>query len=108
MLGVALMGFAGFAGLCLAMEKHFNDLLGRKPTSRQLRALKVAGWALLLLSLIFAVYGRGWALGLVEWIAVLMSGVMLWVFGLPYQPRLLLGAALVSLVLGPLLAMLAV
>ncbi len=108
MLGVALMGFAGFAGLCLAMEKHFNDLLGRKPTSRQLRALKVAGWALLLLSLIFAVHGRGWALGLVEWIAVLMSGVMLWVFGLPYQPRLLLGAALVSLVLGPLLAMLAV
>lgn len=108
MLGVALMGFAGFAGLCLAMEKHFNDLLGRKPTGRQLRALKITGWALLLLSLILAVHGRGRALGLVEWIAVLMAGVTLWVFGLPYQPRLLLGAALASLVLGPLLAVLAV
>ena len=108
MLGVALMGFAGFAGLCLAMEKHFNDLLGRKPTGRQLRALKLAGWALLLMSLIFAVLGRGWALGLVEWIAVLMAGVTLWVFGLPYQPRLLLGAAFDSLVLGPLLSVQAV
>jgi len=31
----------------------------------------------------------------------------LWVFGLPYQPRLLLGLAALSLVLGPLLAVFA-
>jgi hypothetical protein len=36
----------------------------------------------------------------VEWIAVLMAGVTLWVFGLPYQPRLLVGLAAASLVLG--------
>lgn len=108
MLSVALIGFAGFAGLCLAMEKHFNELLGRKPTAVQLRALRFGGWALLLLSLVLAVHGRGWALGLVEWIAVLMAGVTVWVFGLPYQPRLLLGLAAASLVLGPVLAVLAV
>ncbi|TFF41451.1 DUF3325 domain-containing protein [Pseudomonas sp. RIT623] len=108
MLSVALIGFAGFAGLCLAMEKHFNELLGRKPTAVQLRALRFCGWALLLLSLVLAVQGRGWALGLVEWIAVLMAGGTVWVFGLPYQPRLLLGLATVSLLLGPLLALLAV
>ncbi|MDF9616789.1 DUF3325 domain-containing protein [Pseudomonas entomophila] len=108
MLSVALIGFAGFAGLCLAMEKHFNELLGRKPTAVQLRVLRFGGWALLLLSLVLAVYGRGWALGLVEWIAVLMAGVTVWVFGLPYQPRLLLGLAAASLVLGPVLAVLAV
>ncbi|CAK17248.1 DUF3325 domain-containing protein [Pseudomonas entomophila] len=108
MLSVALIGFAGFAGLCLAMEKHFNELLGRKPTAVQLRGLRFGGWALLLLSLVLAVYGRGWALGLVEWIAVLMAGVTVWVFGLPYQPRLLLGLAAASLLLGPLLALLAV
>ncbi|WP_252091159.1 DUF3325 domain-containing protein [Pseudomonas sp. MWU13-3659] len=108
MLSVALIGFAGFAGLCLAMEKHFNELLGRKPTAAQLRALRFGGWALLLLSLVLAVHGRGWALGLVEWIAVLMAGVTVWVFGLPYQPRLLLGLAAASLVLGPVLAVLAV
>ncbi|UVM17568.1 DUF3325 domain-containing protein [Pseudomonas sp. B21-023] len=108
MLAVALMGFAGFAGLCLAMDKHFNELLGRKPTASQQRAMRVGGWALLLLSLALAVQLRGWALGLVEWIAVLMAGVTLWVFGLPYVPRLLLGLAAASLVLGPLLAVLAV
>ena len=108
MLGIALIGFAGFAALCLAMEKHFSDLLGCKPRPQQVRLLRVAGWLLLMLSLVLSVHLRGWGHGLVEWIAVLMAGVTLWVFGLPYQPRLLLGLAAASLVLGPLLAVLAV
>ncbi|WDY58820.1 DUF3325 domain-containing protein [Pseudomonas sp. PSKL.D1] len=107
MLSVALIGFAGFVGLCLAMEKHFHELLGRKARPAQLRALRVGGWLLLALSLFQAVHLRGWAHGLVEWSAVLMAGVTLWVFGLPYQPRLLLGLAAVSLVLGPLFAIFA-
>lgn len=103
MLSVALIGFAGFAALCLAMEKHFSDLLGRKPAVGQLRRLRMAGWLLLLASLLLSVHLRGWAHGVVEWVAVLMAGVTLWVFALPYQPRLLLGLAGISLVLGPLL-----
>lgn len=43
MLAIALFAFAGSAALCLAMEKHFSDLLGRKPTPRQLKGLRVAG-----------------------------------------------------------------
>ena len=35
MLGNALIAFAGFVALCLAMEKHFSDLLGRKPRPGQ-------------------------------------------------------------------------
>ncbi|WP_079226575.1 DUF3325 domain-containing protein [Pseudomonas putida] len=107
MLSIALIGFAGFAALCLAMEKHFSELLKRKPGPAQLRGLRIGGWLLLMLSLVLAVHWRGWAHGLVEWIALLMAGVTLWVFGLPYMPRLLLGLAAVSLVLGPLLAVLA-
>lgn len=107
MLSIALIGFAGFAALCLAMEKHFNDLLKRKPGAGQLRALRVGGWLLLMLSLVLSVQWRGWAHGLVEWVALLMAGVTLWVFGLPYMPRALLGLAAISLVLGPLLAVLA-
>ena len=108
MLSIALIGFAGFAGLCLSMEKHFNELFERKPSGAQVRALRIGGWLLLALSLVLAVQLRGWALGLVEWIAVLMAGVTLWVFGLPYQPRLLLGLAAASVVLGPLLAVIGV
>lgn len=104
MLGNALIAFAGFVALCLAMEKHFSDLLRRKPSPRHLLLLRVAGWLLLILSLVLSVHQRGWALGLVEWTAVMMAGVTLWVFGLPYQPRLLLGLAAVSVVLGPMLA----
>ncbi|NIF26079.1 DUF3325 domain-containing protein [Pantoea sp. Tr-811] len=106
MLSVALIGFSGFVALCLAMEKHFSDLLGRKPGPGQLRNLRIAGWLLLALSLLLAVHLRGWDHGLLEWVAVLMAGVTLWVFGLPYLPKVLLGLAALSLVLGPLLALL--
>lgn len=104
MAGIALITFAGFAALCLAMQKHFAELLGRKPRPGQLRLLRGAGWLLLLASLALSVHLRGWAHGLVEWVALLMAGATVWVFGLPYQPRLLLGLAATSVVLGPLLA----
>lgn len=104
MLSSALIGFAGFAALCLAMEKHFNELLGRKSTLRQRRGLRIGGWGLLLVALVLAVQTSGWALGLVEWMAVLMAGGTVWVFLLPYQPRLLLGLAAASVLLGPVLA----
>ncbi|WP_434772516.1 DUF3325 domain-containing protein [Pseudomonas entomophila] len=105
MLGVAMLAFAGLAALCLAMDKHANDLLKRKPTRAQSRLVRVAGWGLLLVSLLLAVQGQGWGHGLVQWVAVSMAGLLVWVFGLPYQPRMLLGLAAVSLVLGPVLAL---
>lgn len=107
MLSIALIGFAGFAALCLAMEKHFNELLKHKPPPVQLCALRVGGWLLLILSLVLSVHWRGWAHGLVEWAALLMASVTLWVFGLSYMPRALLGLAAASLILGPLLAVVA-
>jgi len=107
MLAIALMGYAGFVGLCLGMDKHFTELLGRKPRAAQCKVLRIGGWALLLVSLLLALRGPDLALALVQWIAVLMAAVSLWVFGLAYLPRLLLGLAALSLVLGPLLAVLA-
>lgn len=106
MLAVALFGFAGFACLCLAMEKHYKDLLGAAPAAARLRALRIVGWSLLLVALCLAVHESGWAMGLVELFAVLMAGVTLWVFLLPYKPRLLLGLVGLSLVLGPVMAVL--
>ena len=104
MAGIALITFAGLVALCLAMQKHFAELLGRKPRPGQLRLLRGAGWLLLLASLALSVHLRGWAHGLVEWVALLMAAATVWVFGSPYQPRLLLGLAAASVVLGPLLA----
>ncbi|PRA63791.1 hypothetical protein CQ065_13060 [Pseudomonas sp. MYb187] len=106
MLAVALFGFAGFAILCLSMEKHHKDLLKAAPSAARLRSLRIGGWLLLLVALWLAVNHSGWAMGLVELFAVLMAGVTLWVFLLPYKPRLLLGALAISLVLGPVLVVL--
>lgn len=71
-----------------------------------MRGLRIGGWLLLVLALWLAVRHSGWAMGLVELCAVLMAGVTLWVFLLPYQPKLLLGLLGASLVLGPVLAVL--
>ncbi len=105
MLTIALFAFAGCAALCLAMEKHFNDLLGRKPRAEHLLGLRIVGWLLLALALTASVADRGWAMGLVELFGVLMAGLCLWVFLLPYRPRWLLGLAIASLLLAPFSAL---
>lgn len=105
MLAIAMFGFAGFAAVCLAMERHYSELLGHKPSPARRRALQIGGWLLLAIALGLAVAHSGWAMGLVELFAVLMAGLCLWVFALPYQPRLMLGLAAVSLLLGPLAAL---
>lgn len=105
MLAIAMFAFSASAALCLAMERHFSDLLGRKPTARQLKCLRGAGWGLLLIALAVAVRNSGWAMGLVEWFAMWMAGLCLWVFALPYRPRWLLGLASAGLVLAPLSAL---
>ena len=105
MLAIALFAFAGCAALCLAMDKHFSDLLGRKPRAEQLLGLRVLGWLLLALALSAAVKHGGWGVGLAEWFGMLMAGLCLWVFALPYRPRWLLGLAAASLVLAPFSAL---
>ena len=105
MLSVVMLAFAGLAALCLAMDKHAHDVLKRKPTLAQSRLRRGMGWGLLFVSLLLAVQQQGWAYGLVQWMAVVMAVLLVWVFGLPYQPRLLLALALASLVLGPVLAL---
>ncbi|MCQ0165998.1 DUF3325 domain-containing protein [Pseudomonas sp. S12(2018)] len=102
MLAIALFGFAAVAALCLAMERHYTDLLGHKPTPRRLGGLRMGGWLLIAVALGLAVRHSGWAMGLVELSAVVMGGLCAWVFVLPYAPRLLLGLAAASLVLAPL------
>lgn len=105
MLAMALLSFAAVAALCLAMERHYQDLLGHKPTPRRLRGLRSAGWLLIVVALCLAIRDRGWAMGLVELCGVVMAALCIWVFALPYQPRLLLRLAIASLALAPVAAL---
>ncbi|UFH48614.1 DUF3325 domain-containing protein [Pseudomonas sp. KNUC1026] len=107
MLASALLCYAGFMALCLAMEKHFNDLLKCKSTLAQRRCLRVLGTGLLIVSPWPAIASQGWALGLVQWCAVLMASAGLMVWLMPYRPRLAIGLAAACVVAGPVAAMLA-
>ncbi|MGE8145621.1 DUF3325 domain-containing protein [Pseudomonas frederiksbergensis] len=106
MLLALLLCYGGFAALCLSMDRHHADLLGRKPSAKRRRNMKLGGWLLLALSLWAAVSATGWGLGLVEWFAVLMLSALMLVLLLPYRPRLALWLAALGLVASPVCAVL--
>ncbi|MFF7705840.1 DUF3325 family protein [Pseudomonas sp. NPDC007930] len=103
----ALLCYAGFMSLCLAMDKHHTELVGRKAPPALLRGLRLLGVCLLLASPWPAMASQGWALGLVQWCAVLMASAGLMVWLMPYRPRLALGLAGVCVIAGPVGALLA-
>jgi hypothetical protein len=92
-LSIAL-ACAGFAGLCLSMERHYEQVFGsrRIPPSRQ-RVSRWAGWALLAASVLPAVLQHGWGFGLVWWAGVLHAAALLLALTLTYAPRLVLAWA---------------
>lgn len=104
MLLALLLCYGGFTALCLSMDRHHAELLGRKPSARRRQGMKLGGWVLLALSLWAAVASNGWGLGLVEWFAVLMLSALLLVLLMPYRPRLALSLAGVSLLVSPIAA----
>lgn len=104
MLQALLLCYGGFTVLCLSMDRHHAELLGRKPSVRRRQGMKLGGWVLLALSLWAAVASTGWTLGLVEWFAVLMLSALLLVLLMPYRPRLALSLAGIGLLVSPVAA----
>ncbi|MBL6080080.1 DUF3325 domain-containing protein [Belnapia sp. T18] len=104
MLGLALP-YAGFTALCLAMERHHEQVLGRRQIPPGLRlVLRLAGWLLLLTSPLPCLALAGWGGGSVLWCGMLTAAALLLTLLLAYVPRLAAGLALVLPTLGLLLA----
>lgn len=101
MLLACLLCYGGFTALCLSMDRHHAELLGRKPSDRQCLSLRLAGWLLLALSLWAAVAATRWAFGLVQWFAVLMLSALLLTGLMPYRPRMALSLAAAGLLASP-------
>lgn len=99
------LAYAGFTGLCLAMERHHEQVFGsrRIPPLRG-RLLRAAGWLLLALSLAPAVQEAGPALGVVLWAGLLTAAALPLALLLPYAPRAAAAVALSPLPVGLLLA----
>ncbi|VVN26452.1 hypothetical protein PS862_05459 [Pseudomonas fluorescens] len=104
MLLALLLCYGGFTALCLSMDRHHTQLLGRKPSALRRQGMKLGGWLLLALSMWAAVATTGWGLGLVQWFAVLMLSALLLVWLIPYRPRLALSLAGVGLLASPVAA----
>jgi hypothetical protein len=104
MLLAALLSYVGFTALCLAMPRHYSELLsGALPLGRA-RLARLAGWLLLILSMWASVAADGWGFGLVQGFAVLMASVILLVFLMPFRPGWVLKLAALSIVLVPIVA----
>ena len=104
MLAFAL-AFAGFAALCLSMERHHGEVFGtrRVPPRRRL-LLQIAGWVLLALSFPATIAGWGWSFGPAAWCGLLTLAAAPIVLLLPWRPRLVLWLAPVLAACGLLAA----
>jgi len=66
-LAMIVVSLAAFASLALAMERHQENLFRAALPAGQSRALRIAGWVLLMAALVLIVRARGWSLGLVAY-----------------------------------------
>lgn len=105
MLLAALLCYVGFTALCLSMPRHHGELLRRSLTEPRRFLLRLTGWSALLLSCWAAVDADGWAIGLVQWFAVLMGSAVLLVALMPFRPRWVLALAGCGALLSPLAAL---
>lgn len=93
--------YAGMAGLCLSMARHYQQVWGGKPGRLARLGLRCAGWLLLALALLPCAAAWGVAVGVVVWLGFLSAGALVLAWLLAYRPRsaaaLALGGALPAL-----------
>jgi hypothetical protein len=95
---------SGMAGLCLAMDRHHQQMRGiRKVPLLWRRCWRGGGWVLLTSALLFCIKIWGPGIGIVTWCAALTAGAMTVIGLLPYWPRLIpriaVAAAFIGIVL---------
>jgi hypothetical protein len=105
-LGIALP-YAGFAALCLAMERHHEQVFGqRRVPKRRRHTLRVLGWLLLIASPAPCISVLSWGVGSVLWCGLLTAAVLPLTLLLAYAPRAAISLAPALMVLGALSALL--
>jgi len=76
-LAILLLCVLAFGCLALAMERHQENLLSRRLGSTPTAILRTAGWFVLCISLVSALYQPLWSVGLVAWFGYLSAGAAL-------------------------------
>lgn len=100
MLMVFALTYAGCASLCLAMSRHYQQLLPkRKPSPQVLLALRLLGWCLLASALVYCVALQGIAVALVSICGLLMAAAAILALLVAYRPGLAIFLAIATPVL---------
>ncbi|MGC4097134.1 MAG: DUF3325 domain-containing protein [Nitrospira sp.] len=85
-----LLCYHGWLGLCLAMPKHFRQVLRWDAAPSIQHILRIIGWGSLAGSLAVSVSVDGWSFGPVAWVGNLAVTGLAFVCLLPYAPRVVL------------------
>lgn len=96
--------YAGFSALCLAMDRHYEDVFQRALSRRLRLMLRVAGWSALALALCLSAGVWGWTYGLTEWVGMLSIAGLLLIWILTYQPQFALALGGLCALAAPVLA----
>lgn len=91
-----LLAYTGFTCLCLAMNRHHQQVWRRAPALGISRILRAAGWTLIALSLFACMRRESWTLGLVAWTGALSAAAAALIFLLPYRPRTASALAIIA------------
>jgi hypothetical protein len=82
------LAYAGMAGLCLAMDRHHNQVWRRDAAPAMARRLRGGGALLLALALWPCLAGWGASVGALLWLGALSAGALALPPLLAYAPRL--------------------
>lgn len=102
------LAYAGFTGLSMAMDRHFEDVFDREPTPAVRNTLRMAGSLALLASLLLCAYIAGWSYGTVLWIGMLTASGLLLIWIMTFYPRVAWSAGAACVLLAPVLSALRV
>ncbi len=101
LVAVMCLSYAGMAALCLALERHYQELTGQYEVPRGVRAtLRTLGAMLLLGALALCLWTWGATVGWVSWLAWLTAGALVVALLASYAPRAMPRVAVLSLAAG--------
>lgn len=105
-MGIAAfcLAYAGFAALCLGMDRHYEAVFDRELPRRHRTPLRVFGWVALALSLFASANVWGWSYGTVEWIGILSLAGLTLIWFVSYRPVPALAAGGLCAVAAPVFA----
>ncbi|GEP54350.1 DUF3325 domain-containing protein [Reyranella soli] len=94
LLGIFAGAYLGFAALAMSQDRHWHHLGGARHCPRRAcMALRCAGWALLLASLVLALMRDGAGFGSLLWATVITVGALSVVATLSWRAHWLRPAA---------------